>query len=96
MPGGFEVGTQIVSKLSRFALHLSNHLPLLVCCSSCPFKLVTQPTNALEAFREFCALIDGLLLIHRGSIAPPFSIVTKSQRTSCHGNLECEIMYQME
>jgi hypothetical protein len=46
-PGRFEVGTQIGAKLSGFALHQPNHLALFVRRSSCPCKLVTQPTNAL-------------------------------------------------
>jgi hypothetical protein len=70
-PGGFEVGAQVGAKLSGFALHLSNQLPLLVGRPSCPFQIVAEPTNALQPLREFGAFIDNSLVTHEGSIAPP-------------------------
>jgi hypothetical protein len=65
------VGAQIGSKLGGFALHLANQLTLFVGCSSCPFKVVAQPTNALEPLGELGAFIERFLLTHGGSIALP-------------------------
>ena len=70
IPGGLEVGAQISAKLGRFALHLPNQLALFVRGSSCPFKIITEATNALEPLGELCAFVNHLLLIHEGSIAP--------------------------
>jgi hypothetical protein len=86
IPGGFEVGTQIRAKLSGFALHLPNQLALFVRRSSCPVKLVAQPTNALQPFRELGALIDGPLVIHGGSMHCVGEFVTSHDRTSWLGD----------